>query len=98
MRPPPKKQPKKQYKNKYLSAWEGTPEFKGWLMRSNYWDNQAFCKLCCKDFKIDHGGKNVSKHAGTAMHIAKSKSQNNTLPVNTYFVTQNDEGKHRDII
>ena len=36
MRPPPKKQLKKRYKNKYQSAWEGTPEFKDRLVVAHF--------------------------------------------------------------
>ena len=45
---PPKKKAKL-YKQKYNSAWERNPQFKGWLTPVKRDSYKAYCKVCSKE-------------------------------------------------
>ncbi|CAC5375019.1 unnamed protein product [Mytilus coruscus] len=65
----------------------------GWLTKSNTGDSHAYCKLCNKDFRIDHGGLNdVNKHTNTAMHIKNLQAQNSTKSASNFFTRPDDDG------
>ena len=66
---PPKKK-KRVASCKYLEKWENDVKYRGWLSKSTLGLSHAFCKVCNRDFKVDHGGLNdVSKHSSTACDI-----------------------------
>ncbi|XP_063431187.1 uncharacterized protein LOC134713842 [Mytilus trossulus] len=89
---PPKKK-KRVASCKYLEKWENDVKYRGWLSKSTLGLSHAFCKVCNRDFKVDHGGLNdVSKHAGTAIHQKSFNAQNITRPVTNFFVGPQDEG------
>lgn len=90
----PPKPKEKRYVCKYLNSWEKEAEFQGWLTRSVKGEDHAFCRLCMKNIKIDHGGKNdLMKHVLSAAHQSSKKSQNVTMPIQIFLTTSSDEGK-----
>ncbi|VDI01407.1 Hypothetical predicted protein [Mytilus galloprovincialis] len=66
---------------KYL-IWENDVKYRGWLSKSTLGLSHAFCKVCNRDFTVDHGGLNdVSKHSSTALHQKSFNAQNITKAV-----------------
>lgn len=64
---------------KYLQKWgrEAYP----YLTKSNIGQSHAFCKICCTDFSVSHGGKSdVSQHEKSAKH--KRARAAKTCPAN----------------
>ena len=88
---PPSK--KKRLPCRFLEKWQNDLKFSGWLTKSNTGDSHAYCKLCNKDFRIDHGGLNdVNKHTNTAMHIKNLQAQNSTKSASNFFTRPDDDG------
>ena len=88
---PPSK--KKRLACRYLEKWQNDPKFTGWLAKSNMGESHAYCRLCNKDFKVDHGGVNdVNKHSKTASHTKNQQAQNCTKPAFNFFTRPDDDG------
>lgn len=64
----------------YRSEWEKNDSFSTWLRKSYNNPNKAFCKVCCKEFSIGHGGESdLKQHASSKSHkenIIKVKQNN----------------------
>jgi hypothetical protein len=92
---PPRK--KSKAASKYLEKWEADSRFSGWLTKSKNGSSHAYCRLCNRDFRVDHGGLNdVTKHSNTAMHMSNCKAQNSMPAASNFFASfklDQDEGK-----
>lgn len=59
---------KARYAQKYNTAWEYDPEFKGWLRPSSKGQLFGFCSACHVHISVSHGKMEVRKHSASKKH------------------------------
>ncbi|XP_055307724.1 uncharacterized protein LOC129571876 [Sitodiplosis mosellana] len=71
---------------------EWIPQYKSWLAESKLGRENAYCKLCKRDFSIVNKGiADVKQHMGTNVHQMYENAASKTVAINRLFQTTSDK-------